>query len=482
MNPRERLLAVAVLGTVILAGGAFLFYQLFYVPFRDRSASLARLVEEGERKQAQIDKIQADRPKLVRWRHLSLPSDADVAKREYEKYLSELVRKSGFEDVGVAMRNTDSRSTLTLPGKGPVYTGLTYTVQGRASLASLVAMLEGFYRTGLMHQIKNLTIQRPQTLRQQQRKDDLDINMTVEALIVGGAESRKHLLPLDRRLLSATLSNVTAPASGPGGLAVALWVASPTGPMGPGDLPVPPRRYEAIAAKNIFFGPPVAPAEQPTEPERELTKFAFLTDITRNDKRVEASLYDRYTNRQTRLRVEPGFDRFSLLESGQGNTVIHGVVKRIEHRSLVFQVQLAASAPDDSPTRRYRDPEIIYRLHRADLETLVQGGVVRTEEGERLYQVDRDYWESLVRDKVVRLEGSDFVFRWELIRGTVIRSDNRQVILRLDDKYCSYRGEDGDRPKPHGGYCTLGIGRNLAHALQAPLAEKEVQELTAAGR
>src|ERR1700730_8552559 len=87
--------------------------------------------------------------------------------------------------------------------KKPIYTRLTFTVLAHADLASLVKMLEGFYRTGLLHQIKTFSVQRPLTVGAQDRPNDLDINLTIEALIVSGAADRPQLLPnLDPRLMA----------------------------------------------------------------------------------------------------------------------------------------------------------------------------------------------------------------------------------------------------------------------------------------
>ena len=58
----------------------------------------------------------------------------------------------------------------------------------------LVEFLQGFYHTGLLHQIKTMQVQKPVAAAPQQQAGDLDINMTIEALVVSGAEDRKYLL------------------------------------------------------------------------------------------------------------------------------------------------------------------------------------------------------------------------------------------------------------------------------------------------
>src|SRR5262249_31358552 len=154
-----------------------------------------QLRKQGETNQARISEIAGQRAQLERYRQQSLPADLDVAKRQYASYLDELLRKSGFQDPSVASRNANSRTAPTLANKTPIYTQLGFNVQGRASLGSLVKMLEGFYRTGLLHQIKTLSISKPVTLQQGQRQDELDVSLSIEALVVTGADKRQGLMP-----------------------------------------------------------------------------------------------------------------------------------------------------------------------------------------------------------------------------------------------------------------------------------------------
>jgi hypothetical protein len=341
MTARERVLAIGSLLVIAVVAGGFLFYQFLFVPLQNRDQTLQSVRAELEKKQERVREVMASRPKLDRWRALSLPADTDLARREYEKYLSELFRKSGFAagSFSVVPKPTDSKTSPSIPGKGPVYTKLTFTVMAHGSLGSLVDALEGFYRTGLLHQIKNLTIQRPLTAGEQQQ-EDLDVNLTVEALCVAGGGNRPFLLPnLDPRLVA--LDAAAALRGAPAGLALAAWAATPMGPEGPGLLAQPARDYAAVSAKDIFHGEP-----QPNQARGEdfvVTRFVHLTDITRDGRRAEAFLYDRASNRKTRLRAEPGFDAFRVTND-EGETVVRGRVLRINERDVVFSVDGKAYA------------------------------------------------------------------------------------------------------------------------------------------
>jgi hypothetical protein len=333
MNPRERMLALGVLLVVVLAGGAFLFHQLFFVPLQEREASIQALQQDIDKKQERIFQVEADRPKLERWKQLSLPADVDMARLNYEKYLSELMLDSGFAagTFSVTAKQADAKSSPQI-NKEPIYTKLDFTAAGHGKLENLVTFLEQFYQTGLLQQVKNIQVLRPLTPGPQQQQNELDINLTVEALVVAGAERRSTLLQvLDNRL--AAVYGAMALRGGLAGLALVPAVTGPTGPVGPGTLAQPKRSYAAIARKNIFYG---ETDQRPIE-EVEVTQFVHLTDISQNHKRWEAWLYDRLNNRRQRLRSEPGFNSFRVLDE-KGETAVRGVVIRIDSRDLIFRV------------------------------------------------------------------------------------------------------------------------------------------------
>jgi hypothetical protein len=339
MTSRERNLALVVLAILFLFGGTFFGYYFYLEPLRQKNAGLARLRNDIEDRRNRIEQIERQRPRLERWRYLSLPGDVNLAQREYDNYLRDLLRDSGFSAESISRIDTkqpDTRSSPTLPGKKePIYTVVSFNVVARGQLASLVKLLQGFYQTGCLHRIKTLVIQRPQTSTSSQRQYDLDINLSIEALIVHGA------MPIDRALVAADL--VAGLAHGPTGLGVLLASAGPRGPAGPGLLADPPhdlpRQYASIADKNIFFGPPPPPppARPPERPAgTDMTQFTFLTDIVRSDARSEAFLYDRYNNSRTRLRGSTGYDSFRIRDSN-GETQVQGRVVRIDDRDIVFR-------------------------------------------------------------------------------------------------------------------------------------------------
>ncbi len=322
-------MAGGVVGVMASVAGAFLFHQFYLVPLHERDLGIQNAREEVEERSKQFARIRAELPRLERFRQLSLPADVDLARREYENYLNDLLRDSGV-DATVTPKSLETRTESKAAGKKLPYTRLTFTVLGHGTLESVVKFMEQFHGTGLLQQIKLISLQRPLTTGAQERPNELDVNLTVEALVVAGAARRPSLLPnIDPRVLIAATVGF---GQGPGGLALVGWAAGPSGPLGPGTLARTSGSYLALAKKDIFFGRP--PSRETPGGEVEVSRFLYLTDITQAGKKSEAFLYDRLNNRKTRLRSSPGFDSFRVMDGDK--TVVQGKVVRIDARDVVF--------------------------------------------------------------------------------------------------------------------------------------------------
>src|SRR5262249_17145220 len=149
--------------------------------------------------------------------------------------LAEIMRNSGFQAGGsipiITPKTPTTTNVPTIPGKGPIYTKLAFAVQAHGTLRNLVDMMTRFYKASLLHQIKNLSIVRSSTSGAEQlQQGELDINFTIEALVLSNAEKRKQLLPgmsaaYGALELAATLQQA------PAGLAAIPWALGPTGPL-----------------------------------------------------------------------------------------------------------------------------------------------------------------------------------------------------------------------------------------------------------
>jgi hypothetical protein len=331
MTTRERGMALGMVSVAALGVAAFLGYQMFLQPLWDMDAQLFLVQQEVKQKEERVAEIEAAKLRMQRLKQLSLPNTLENSRREYDIYLNGLLRDSGFVAGFSVKPNAPEKSLLTMGSKGLVYTRLPYQIVGHATLANLVTMLDRFYRTGFLHQIRRLQVSRPTGTAAQTQTGQLDIHMLVEAVIVAGVDSRKQLLPaVDRRLLLVDV--VSALRQAPTGLGLALWASGPTGPAGPDVLAHPARQYAGIAKKDIFFG--TAPLNRGAEMV-SAPRFIHLTDITNNH---QAFFYDRYNNRTYRLRAEAGFDTFLVRdEENPSKTLVRGKILRLDGRDLYFQ-------------------------------------------------------------------------------------------------------------------------------------------------
>src|SRR5260370_20065 len=280
MRPRERLLAVAGLLVVVRLVGGFLFHSLLLGPLEQHNQEIQAMRQQIQTKQDRVRQIEADLPRLDRMRRMSLPAESDTSRRQYGDFLSKLASDSGFPPSTsiVPPRQVDDKQEPAI-NKTPIYKKLDYTIQAHTSLSNLVTMLEKFYKTGLLHQVKKLSIVRPLTPGQQ--PTDLDITITVEALILDGAEKRPDLLPgISPKLWE--LDVIAGLRGAPTAVTLLPWMCGPTGPFGPRTLARQNTDYAPVGDTNHFLRP--TPPEHNAE-EVAATRFVHLNHSPPNDQR-----------------------------------------------------------------------------------------------------------------------------------------------------------------------------------------------------
>ena len=382
MNRRERILAMTALAVVIVVGGGVLFKYLFWDSLSAVNTQIAAAQDDLDKKQAELTKERLDRqailrrdPRLTHWQHISLPEDKnqekelksgwpieEVKKRhedkvqtDYEQYLHDLVLRSGFapNSIKVSSAVADRKGGPILAGKTPAYTRLSVTVQGQSTLDGVVKMLQEFYATPLLHEVRNLTL----TSKPPQNRTgpatgapaagapgsgppgfgaggppgfgaggppgfgaggpggrrggfgggaqggDLDVNMTVEALLVTGADKRDSLLPES--------TDVKAQV-----------------------LPQPERHYTDMLIKNMFTG---IPAESKlTEDRAQVLAVVKLTGVWSSGRRWEATYYDQGKGGDEKRITERTVNEFSVADK-YNNVLVEGKVVKIDQSGVVFQ-------------------------------------------------------------------------------------------------------------------------------------------------
>jgi hypothetical protein len=276
MSKRERTLALIVLPVILLIGGWLIVAELWLKPLNQREEQIAQVLKDIHERRETVEGIEARKKDLGKYRTLSLPVDADLARREYEDQLSKMLRSSGFEagSFSVTPKPLDTKTSPQQANKKPIYSRLIFTVQAKGELVALVDFMEKFYKLPLLHQIHNIAVQRPLSGGQGARATDLDINLTVEALVLDNAEPRKTLLPEKPPEVKLLASE--------------------------------PRKYGAIAGRDVFFGPAPPAAQQTRKSEVDYAKHIKFVSLTEGEKGLEATFYDAYN--QHEFTVHPRLD------------------------------------------------------------------------------------------------------------------------------------------------------------------------------
>ena len=270
MTPRDRTLAVVLVGLIVLAGVGFVGYMFVYEPIQAMNATAAKLGGEINDLQGKVRQIQKDAPRLADARKRSLPADPNLASNEYNEMMSHLVRQAGIAPgySVVSKSAPDTRSIPLLPGpaavagqpappKKPAYTKVVTEVDfKKADMWAVHDFLQNYYRLNLLQQITVISIKRDDENQPGSKakaspdRKDLNVKITTEAIIIDGAENRRTLLPV---------SNAFAAVGGwPGYDLIAL---SPE--MGRGLTPLQftpilatkKRDYTFIVQKDMFHGP-----------------------------------------------------------------------------------------------------------------------------------------------------------------------------------------------------------------------------------
>ncbi len=279
MTKRERTLAFLLLPPMLLLGTGVLAHQLWWDPMRSKEQRMMTMRSDIEDKKVTMAKAIDRKKAMDLYRIISLPRDVDLARLKYEEQLSSMIREAGFDAATITIqpKPPDTKSgPVVVKGQPPVYTRLEYIVVLKGELLNLVEFMEKFYKIPLLHKIRNLKMTRP-TNAATARTTDLDISMTIEALVLEKADPRKVLMPENP-------------------------------PELPSRLATPPRTYAAIAGRNLFFGPPTAVVETPRKPSPQFAEFIRFDGYSNG----VATLRDEYNNQEYSIRPRADGDGYRV--------------------------------------------------------------------------------------------------------------------------------------------------------------------------
>jgi hypothetical protein len=335
--PPRTLILLAIAAGLVL----FLVWVAVISPWIEAGSEVEALKKQVGDRKAELAKASRERPKLERWKQLSLPADPHAARREYLRELGELMRDAGVQATD--LRGGQVQEVKAGPGKDakkPVYTPLTFTVKGKATLGALTKLFREFQTSPVAHKVKNLTIEPAAPTTKGKRDDTLTVSMMVEALLIDGADkARPSLTDVENRLVQADA--LLAMRRVPFQVAALAAVANAKHKANQElfALANGSREYNDITRRNIFTGAIPAPPPEPKvvySDDLRIKRFVFLTDISRTDKRDEAYLRNRITNKNMRLRTEGGFNTFRITDESGEIDVLKARVVRIDPRDVYY--------------------------------------------------------------------------------------------------------------------------------------------------
>jgi hypothetical protein len=204
MTPRERNLVVGILALILFGGGAFGAYTFVFSPLEDTNAAIKQLQDEidGTKDKPGLDsRVEAMRkapPFVAVAKRQSLPPNIDLARTQYKLLLERILQQSKIYDYKIPNATTiigKPPVTPELAAKKPAYTTLQFHLDiHKVDIWQLADFLYVFYELDLLHQITDLTITRQN--KATEMRNHLDVTLTIEAIILDGAEQRSSLFPI----------------------------------------------------------------------------------------------------------------------------------------------------------------------------------------------------------------------------------------------------------------------------------------------
>jgi hypothetical protein len=291
---------VLALGVLGVGGVGFAAYSFGVKPVLAKREQLKTLQGEVEWKQESKEKVQrSNQQRLKEYHARSLPGgEVEFSWREYQLLIERLLdeakapprgytiqRDAAHASVaGVPLLNPDDKKDKT-----PAYTKIAYKVEmKRVSLDVVTEFLARYYRSNLLHQITLLEVKRDgqvdlgEDKRPHPERDDLNVTLITEAMILNGAPARKTILAIP-------------PSNGAVLGGASLWAMEQTPSVGRTITPQwfepilankPARDYLLVAARDPFHGtlpvpPPPAPppvkVEQVIPPKPDYGDLIYYT-------------------------------------------------------------------------------------------------------------------------------------------------------------------------------------------------------------
>lgn len=341
MSSRERSLMMTLIGIFGLIGALYFGNKFVLQPHKELQTRIDLLDDEIYKKDMQKKAYLKDKMEQAKWFKLSLPANPDRASAEYAQVLKPLLRDSGLV-VDDFQGPPPQEQKATANQKKAQHMTLPFQVRAKGTMTALVQALDSLQRMPVMHRVRSIVVDR---VDQKDKNGKLNINMTIEAMIVAGAKNQPSYLPAAPPKMVEADSLATL-FGYPSGL-LTLAYSSPNAPfrLALADLPKVDRKFDDIPLRNPFLGklpPPPKPAPVVVEVEDEgpdVREFIRIDTIEPTAK--QAFLQNRLFKSQS-VRIKSvagsGFDIFRIMNEDRSKVVVKGKVLRIDARDVYFQV------------------------------------------------------------------------------------------------------------------------------------------------
>lgn len=187
MNRYRKTALLALLGLILAwYAGDWLFQSLLEGPRQQRERRTKQLQSMIQKRKQELKKAEATNKRLDLWESQSLPSNPEIAVSLYRAWLTEAIQYAKFSNANVSAGSPMDRKGM--------YRSVNFSIRAVATLEQLTTFLFEFYKAGHLHQIGSIN------LTPLSRQDELDVSMSIEALILPTATRKDQLNkePADR--------------------------------------------------------------------------------------------------------------------------------------------------------------------------------------------------------------------------------------------------------------------------------------------
>jgi hypothetical protein len=189
MNPRERVLAIAVAALLTCVFG-FLGFSYVQGQFNARRGEMARLEGDIRKFKQQDVAAKLALQRIVQFEDRSLPSNVEIARTQYQDWLLNQVQSAGMTKPEVTFKTRVPDADLL--------DRLSFTVSAKGTAPQIIDFLHAFYAVDWLHRVTRLSLH--------PIKDEkaLTVTIDIEALSMRKARAASQLVhrPSKRLALS----------------------------------------------------------------------------------------------------------------------------------------------------------------------------------------------------------------------------------------------------------------------------------------